>query len=72
LAAQQVATQVASESLREQGVQAQRLLVTPAPFNTVLWRLVAITPTHYHEGYYSAAGPSSGRALDIATTGVPS
>ncbi|MCU0956585.1 MAG: metal-dependent hydrolase [Hydrogenophaga sp.] len=57
VAAQQVATQVARESLREQGVQAERLLVTPAPFNTVLWRLVAITPTHYHEGYYSLLDP---------------
>lgn len=51
--AQQVATGVARESLQQEGVTAERLLVTPAPFNTVLWRLVAITPTHYHEGYYS-------------------
>ncbi|MDP1783431.1 MAG: metal-dependent hydrolase, partial [Hydrogenophaga sp.] len=29
------------------------LLVTPSPFNTVLWRLVATTPTHYLEGHYS-------------------
>ncbi|TNF62438.1 MAG: metal-dependent hydrolase [Burkholderiales bacterium] len=53
MVAQQTATQVARESLRQQGIEAQRLLVTPAPFNTVLWRLVAVTPTHYHEGYYS-------------------
>lgn len=30
-----------------------QLLVTPAPFNTLLWRAVAVTPTHYHEGYHS-------------------
>lgn len=53
VAAQQVATSVARTSLAQEGVVAERLLVTPAPFNTVLWRLVAITPTHYHEGYYS-------------------
>lgn len=53
VAAQQVATQVARASLQQQGVSADRLLVTPAPFNTVLWRLVAVTPTHYMEGYYS-------------------
>ncbi|HMP10513.1 metal-dependent hydrolase [Hydrogenophaga sp.] len=53
VAAQQVATQVARASLQQQGVSADRLLVTPAPFNTVLWRLLAVTPTHYLEGYYS-------------------
>jgi len=53
VAAQQVATQVARASLQQQGVTADGLLVTPAPFNTVLWRLVATTPTHYLEGYYS-------------------
>ena len=51
--AQQVATGVARASLQEQGIAAERLLVTPAPFNTVLWRLVAVTPTHYHEAYTS-------------------
>ncbi len=53
VAAQQIATQVARASLQQQGVSADRLLVTPAPFNTVLWRLLAVTPTHYLEGYYS-------------------
>lgn len=51
--AQQHATQVARASLASQNISAQGLLVTPSPFNTVLWRLVATTPTHYHEGYYS-------------------
>lgn len=51
--AQQWATQVARASLQAQGIAADRLLVTPAPFNTVLWRLVATTPSHYHEGYHS-------------------
>ncbi|MBH1966012.1 MAG: metal-dependent hydrolase [Comamonadaceae bacterium] len=51
--AQQYVTQIARASLQQQGIEAQGLLVTPAPFNTVLWRLVAMTPTHYREGYYS-------------------
>ena len=29
------------------------LLVTPAPFNTMLWRLVAVSDSHYYEGWYS-------------------
>lgn len=51
--AQQYVTQMARESLEQQGIETVGLLVTPAPFNTVLWRLVAMTPTHYREGYYS-------------------
>ena len=51
--AQQQATQVARASLAAQGIAASGLLVTPAPFNTLLWRLVAVTPTQYLEGHYS-------------------
>lgn len=51
--AQQQVERVARASLDEQGITAQGLLVTPAPFNTVLWRLVATTPDQYFEGYYS-------------------
>lgn len=51
--AQQHATQVARASLQQDGIQPSGLLVTPSPFNTMLWRLVATTPTHYLEGHYS-------------------
>jgi inner membrane protein len=51
--AQQQAERVARASLASEGIRAQSLLVTPAPFNTVLWRLVATTPEQYFEGYYS-------------------
>ena len=51
--AQQQATQVARASLQADGIAFDSLLVTPAPFNTMLWRLVAMTPTHYLEGHYS-------------------
>lgn len=51
--AQQHVDRIARSSLQQAGIDAQGLLVTPAPFNTVLWRLVATTPTQYHEGYYS-------------------
>ena len=53
VAAQQHVTGIAQASLARQGIQAQALLVTPTAFNTVLWRVVATTPTHYHEGFYS-------------------
>ena len=51
--AQQQATQVARAALQAQGIDAAGLLVTPAPFSIVLWRLVAITPTQYFESHYS-------------------
>ncbi len=51
--AQHYVTGVAQESLRAQGRHVERLLVTPAPFNTVLWRVVAMTPQGYLDGYYS-------------------
>lgn len=46
-------TQQAQASLRQAGLSAERVLVTPAPFNTVLWRIVAVDGSQYHEGYYS-------------------
>jgi inner membrane protein len=51
--AQQQVTQLAQASLQRQGIPAERLLVTPAPFNTVLWRVVATGPAGYVEGHYS-------------------
>lgn len=56
--AQHQVEQLARASLQQQGIAAERLLVTPAPFNTVLWRLVAITPTHYLEGHRSLLDPA--------------
>jgi inner membrane protein len=51
--AQAQATGTARAELAKLGVQAQQLMVTPAPFNTLLWRVVATTPEHYWEGYTS-------------------
>jgi len=51
--AQQHVAGVAQENLRAQGHQVERLLVTPSPFNTILWRVVAMTPQGYLEGYHS-------------------
>lgn len=53
LAAQQIATLKVLASAPVPHLTPGQLLVTPAPFNTLLWRAVAVTPTHYHEGYYS-------------------
>ncbi len=68
--AQWHATGVAREALARQGVQAQHLLVTPAPFNTLLWRVVAVTPTAYHEGFYSLFDPSRDIRFDAFDRGA--
>ena len=51
--AQQHVERVAHASLAQQGIAAKQVLVTPAPLNTVLWRVVALSGAHYHEGFYS-------------------
>jgi inner membrane protein len=44
---------LAETSLRQQGIAAERVLVVPTPFNTVLWRVLAIDGDSYLEGFYS-------------------
>lgn len=52
VAAQQVVAARAGETLAEKGVEVERMLATPTPFNTVLWRVVAMTPDGYLEGFH--------------------
>jgi len=52
-AAQQQVTQIAQAALVRQGIAAEHLLVTPTPFNTVLWRVVVVAGDDYFEGFYS-------------------
>ena len=53
--AQQVVQQIAVRDLAAQGIASAQMLVTPTPFNTVLWRVLSMSPdgTSYHEGFYS-------------------
>ena len=44
---------VVNEALASQEVAAQHILVTPAPLNTILWRVVVMRPGGFDEGYYS-------------------
>jgi inner membrane protein len=70
--AQQQVRQVALASLAGQGIVPERVLVTPTPFNTLLWRVVAMDGANYHESFHSLLDPpgpmrfdrfASGRAL---------
>lgn len=53
--AQQTVQQIASRDLAAQGITSAQMLVTPTPFNTVLWRVLSMSPDgrSYHEGFYS-------------------
>lgn len=46
-------TNVALESLKQQHVPCQRILTVPAPFNTLLWRILVMDNNGYYEGFYS-------------------
>jgi inner membrane protein len=69
VAAQHYVKDVAEESLREQGHQVERLLVTPAALNTVLWRVVAITPQGYLEGFHSVLDRERKIAFEVFPRG---
>ncbi len=51
--AQQHVRGIAEAQLQASGAPVERLLVSPTAFNSVLWRIVAVAPDHYLEGYRS-------------------
>lgn len=63
-AAQQQVTQVARAALVQQGIVVEHLLVTPTPFNTVLWRVAAMAGDDYFEGFYSLLDAQPKMAFD--------
>ncbi len=52
---QGIETRVAERSLKAEGLNYDKVLTIPSPFNTLLWRTIAISPdgTTYHVGYHS-------------------
>ena len=46
-------TNIAHESLKRQGISSQKMLTIPAPFNTLLWRVLVMDDNGYFEGFYS-------------------
>lgn len=51
--------ELARAELARQGMPAEQVLALASPFNTVLWRVVAMTPNGYHVGWYSLLDESS-------------
>ena len=46
------------DSLTQQGIAANKVLVTPTAFNTLVWRSVIMTQDRYGEAYWSLLSPS--------------
>lgn len=61
--AQGLALEQARQALRAQGIQPTRILATPAPLNTLLWRIVVMEDNRYLEGHWSVF--DSGRPLSL-------
>ncbi|HBR98228.1 MAG TPA: hydrolase [Gammaproteobacteria bacterium] len=51
--------ETAETALVKQGVAYDQVLATPTPFNVLLWRIVAMSPDGYREGFYSLFDVSS-------------
>jgi inner membrane protein len=69
--AQQQVTAIAEAAARQQGLVAERMLVTPTPFNTVLWRVVVVTRDAHHEGFYSLLDAAPVIKFDRFDLGAP-
>jgi inner membrane protein len=63
VAAQSHVATVVQRSVAGTPLAAGRLLVTPTPFNSLLWRVVVMEPRGYHEGLRSIFDGSAGTAL---------
>ncbi|WP_430009885.1 metal-dependent hydrolase [Methylophaga lonarensis] len=41
------------QSLQANGISSQKIMITPTPLNSILWRVLVMDQTHYYEGFYS-------------------
>lgn len=62
IVAQQFVEHRATAAIAREGLEVERMLATPAPFNTLLWRVVAVGDDAHWEGFYTLG---SGRAIDF-------
>lgn len=57
LLAQQHAEKIGIKALSDSGEQWQQIIATPTPFNSVLWRVIAVNDSHFYEGFYHFLDP---------------
>ena len=62
--AKQFVDNAAYESLTRQNIAYDRVLTIPAPFNTLLWRVLVMDANGYYEGFYSLMDDSRAIRFD--------
>lgn len=70
MAAQGIAIHQVAPQVAQQLGEKPRLLVTPTAFNTLVWRVVAVTPERYYEGYWSLLSPRRPLQLSVQDRGM--
>lgn len=71
LIAQYQVAGIAERSLAAAGIEGAAVQVSPAPFQTVLWRVVALTPERAYEGMYSLLDEQPTIRFAAIDRGVP-
>lgn len=71
LVAQQIAAGKAQVALAEAGIEAERTLSTPMPFNTLLWRTIAVDGPVYYNVYQPVFGGAGTARIHSHTRLVP-
>ncbi len=61
----------ARDALAAQGLRAEDMLVTPTPFNTVLWRIVVLDGDQYLEGFHGLLDGDGPIVFDRFPRGEP-
>lgn len=59
LLAQNHVEKLAAESMENQGVSWQKMIATPSPFNSVLWRILVLQEDSFLEGFYAFTDSSN-------------
>lgn len=70
VAAQAHVRHLAADALHAQGLSADQMLIQPTPFNSVLWRVVAMEGDHYYEAYRSLFDPTAEWRFDRFDRGL--
>lgn len=64
-----ISTAYLAWGMAAQGIRAESLLVTPTAFNTVMWRVLAVSGDSYHEGFCSLLDKTPQVAFDAYPRG---
>ncbi len=62
--------ELAINTLAKAKISPQALVATPTPFNSILWRVIAIDDQYFHEGYFSYLKPDEGINFSTYNRGI--